>query len=36
VVTQVTDGGPAMSSFAGRLSKAQIDAVAKFVASAAR
>ena len=36
VETQVTNGGAAMPSFAGRLSKAQIAAVAKFVASAAR
>jgi len=36
VVGQVTNGGANMPSFAGRLSKAQIDAVAKFVASATR
>jgi mono/diheme cytochrome c family protein len=35
VAHQVTNGGAAMPSFAGRLSKAQIAAVAKFVASAA-
>ena len=35
VARQVTAGGAAMPSFAGRLSKAQIAAVAKFVASAA-
>ena len=35
VAHQVTDGGAAMPSFAGRLSKAQIAAVAKFVSSAA-
>jgi mono/diheme cytochrome c family protein len=35
VAHQVTNGGPAMPSFADRLSKAQIAAVAKFVASAA-
>jgi mono/diheme cytochrome c family protein len=35
VALQVTDGGAAMPSFSGRLSKAQIAAVAKFVASAA-
>jgi mono/diheme cytochrome c family protein len=35
VAHQVTNGGAAMPSFAGRLSKAQITAVAKFVASAA-
>jgi mono/diheme cytochrome c family protein len=35
VASQVTNGGAAMPSFAGRLSKAQIEAVAKFVASAA-
>jgi mono/diheme cytochrome c family protein len=35
VAHQVTGGGAAMPSFAGRLSKAQIAAVAKFVASAA-
>jgi mono/diheme cytochrome c family protein len=35
VARQVTGGGAAMPSFAGRLSKAQIAAVAKFVASAA-
>ncbi len=34
VATQVTNGGPAMPSFSSRLSKAQIAAVAKFVASA--
>jgi mono/diheme cytochrome c family protein len=35
VAAQVTNGGAAMPSFSGRLSKAQIAAVAKFVASAA-
>jgi mono/diheme cytochrome c family protein len=35
VAHQVTNGGAAMPSFSGRLSKAQITAVAKFVASAA-
>jgi len=35
VQRQVTNGGAAMPSFAGRLSKAEIAAVAKFVASAA-
>jgi cytochrome c5 len=35
VVSQVTDGGGAMPSYAGKLSRAQIEAVAKFVASAA-
>ena len=35
VASQVTSGGAAMPSFAGRLSKAQIAAVARFVASAA-
>lgn len=35
VDSQVTNGGAAMPSFAGRLSQAQIAAVAKFVASAA-
>jgi mono/diheme cytochrome c family protein len=33
VVTQVTNGGGGMPSFAGSLSKSQITAVAKFVAS---
>lgn len=33
VVKQVTNGGGGMPSFAGTLSKAQIDAVAKFVSS---
>jgi mono/diheme cytochrome c family protein len=36
VVQQVTNGGGQMPSFSGSLSKAQITAVAKFVASAAR
>ena len=36
VVSQVTSGGGAMPSFAGKLSKAQIEAVAKFVATAAK
>jgi mono/diheme cytochrome c family protein len=35
VAAQVTNGGAAMPSFAGRLSKSQIEAVARFVASAA-
>jgi mono/diheme cytochrome c family protein len=35
VASQVTNGGGAMPSFSGKLSKAQITAVAKFVASAA-
>jgi mono/diheme cytochrome c family protein len=35
VAHQVANGGAAMPSFAGRLSKAQITAVAKFVSSAA-
>jgi len=35
VARQVTNGGAVMPSFAGRLSKAQITAVARFVASAA-
>jgi mono/diheme cytochrome c family protein len=35
VVTQVLNGGGSMPSFAEKLSKAQIDAVAKFVSSAA-
>jgi mono/diheme cytochrome c family protein len=36
VVEHVTNGGGGMPSFSGSLSKAQITAVAKFVASAAR
>lgn len=35
VVTKVTDGAGIMPSFKDRLSKAQIDAIAKFVASVA-
>ena len=35
VQRQVTDGGGGMPAFGGRLSKAQIDAVAKYVAGAA-
>ncbi len=35
VVKQVTDGGGVMPSFKDRLSKAQIDSIAKFVATAA-
>jgi mono/diheme cytochrome c family protein len=34
VVSQVTNGGPGMPSFSGRLTTTQIQAVAKFVASA--
>jgi mono/diheme cytochrome c family protein len=34
VATQVADGGGAMPSYAGKLTQAQITAVAKFVASA--
>jgi mono/diheme cytochrome c family protein len=34
VVSQVTNGGPGMPSFSGRLSTTQIQAVARFVASA--
>ncbi|MGH2902646.1 MAG: c-type cytochrome [Solirubrobacteraceae bacterium] len=36
VQTQVTHGGGVMPSFAGQLSKAQIDAVARFVAVSSR
>jgi len=36
VARQVTQGGGPMPSFAGSLSKAQIAAVARFVASSAR
>lgn len=35
VVQQVENGGPSMPSFAGRMTKAQIAAVARFVSSAA-
>jgi mono/diheme cytochrome c family protein len=35
VANQVLNGGGGMPSFAGKLSKAEIDAVAKFVSSAA-
>jgi mono/diheme cytochrome c family protein len=36
VASQVTSGGGAMPSYAGKLSAAQIEAVAKFVATAAK
>jgi mono/diheme cytochrome c family protein len=35
VQRQVTNGGGGMPAFGGRLTKAQIDAVAKYVASVA-